>query len=164
MVEIRSWEDVNTRLKEYGLLEINEEKLTGEMNKEIQKVKQKYEGKIREIQEKKREIEKAIEEFVWKNRPENKTVKLTFGEIQIRQIPEKITFTKDREIVAQLLEKRGFGEAVEIKRRIVMKKLKMIVKRLSSEVLKELGIAVTAAAEKVNVKAYIEKIREVPEA
>ena len=163
-VEINSWEDVNKALREYGALELKEQRINGEMTEKINDIKAKYEPRLREIQKQKSKIFADVEEFVYKHRSDikRKTMELTYGKVQIRRIPEKVDFLKKKELVAELLEQNGYKDVVMTKKEIVMKKLKELAKKLSQNELVKLGLRLIPAGEKVNLVPNFEKIKEIP--
>lgn len=99
----KSWEEVNTALKELGELQIQKQKLEGEQTLKINKIKIEISEKAGILQTRIKEIEKNIERFAQQNKSEflkTRNKKLTFGAVSFRLVKSVVCSCKDEAIKA----------------------------------------------------------------
>lgn len=99
----KSWEEVNSALKELGELNIQKQKLEGEQTVKINEIKTKTLEKAGIIKTKIAEIEKNIEKFAMQNKSEflkTRNKKLTFGVVSFRLVKSVVCQCKDEAIKA----------------------------------------------------------------
>lgn len=99
----KSWEEVNSALKELGELNIKKQKLEGEQTVKINEIKAKTLEKAGAIKTQITEIEKNIERFAMQNKSEflkTRNKKLTFGIVSFRLVKSVVCQCKDEAIKA----------------------------------------------------------------
>ncbi len=99
----KSWEEVNSALKELGELNIQKQKFEGEQTVKINEIKAETLEKAGIIKTKITEIEKNIEKFALQNKSEflkTRNKKLTFGVVSFRLVKSVVCQCKDEAIKA----------------------------------------------------------------
>lgn len=138
---LKSWDDVDKTLKEILEMEVQADKLDGEMTVKISKIKENYKQKVEPIKTLIKLKEKEIQEFVEENRDNmggKKTKVLTHGNVGFRKssklsIPSKMVTT-----IIQKLRLRKMDNCINVKETINKEELK----KYPVEVIIEVGCSI----------------------
>jgi len=138
---LKSWDDVDKVLKEILELEVQAEKLDGEMSVKIAKTKETYKGKIDPLKNVIKLKEKEVQEFVEENRDDmngRKTKVLTHGNVGFRKSSKLSIPTKMVATIIQKLRLRKMDNCINVKETINKDELK----KYPLEVIVELGCSI----------------------
>ena len=160
---------LNASLRALGILDIQIERLAGEMDLEVSRVKARYAGRITTHQANREKLAHEIELFCVDNRvdllpPKAKSLRLLFGRISWRFSPPSVSLAcgVDGERAAMLLREHGHGDLVrerlEPNKPVILAAL--ATEKISAVKLKGAGLRVNPGHEEFHAepdRAEIEK-------
>ncbi len=151
---LKTWDEVDDFLKKLGELEIQKTKLNGELNIEINKLKDKYIFKAKVLKKQFDDVKKEITRFCDQNKDafvKKRTKTLNFGTVAYR-VSEKVDCVCE-EITIKALKALNLDCYIRIKEEIEKEKLK----ELSASILTKIGVSIIKE-DKLSIEPNMVKI------
>ena len=150
---LKSWDEVNERLRELGACEIDISLINAEMNMAIDAAKRQAEESAAQLKAEMSRLKAEIKEFAEYNKAamEGKSKRMTFGKVGFRQSSGVSYPAKDADTVLRNLKELGMTDCVNVKETIN----KEALEKYSDE-----RIAGVGACRKVKDNFFIEVAKE----
>jgi phage host-nuclease inhibitor protein Gam len=155
-----SWDDVDSALRELAELEVEVQRIEGEMTESINAIKERAKKRSAFPVKKIKELTKAIEQFAAENKAEfakKRSKELTFGKVAFRLVTS-VPVPRDKAKVEALLKSLkafGLSECITYVEKPDREKLT----ELDDATLAKLGLA-KKVQDKFRVEPYIEKVAD----
>ena len=151
--ELKTWDDVDTCLREIAESEIALNDVEGNLNLAISEVKETAAKLAKPLKSRIDTLEALVKSFVEENKAdiEGKTKALTFGKVGFRQSSRVSIPTKQIETILKNLRKHGMSDCIAVKESID----KEILERYPDEDIIKVG-----ASRKVEDRFWMETDRE----